>query len=185
MTKKEKIDRMRVQGITNPGRDSLYWDLKGDKTGIFYCEDKVSGLLFREILPQDTEILREMGEVAASEQMARLYGIKYPGRKMSDEEIFRIIRKNNPENGYFSIAVFDMNTADFLCIIDIESISTEEGRILLGKGKKMAQNQVMRRKIEPLVKRRLNSILIDSWVFPNGCKEKVWNGFGYKVVPIE
>ena len=185
MTKREK---MLVKGVGKFNGKSLFRDLKGYPDGIFYYEDRRTGLLFRQILPQDIEIMKEAGETAARERIINYNGQLFTSDKLSkpvsDDKILKIINDSNPSKGIFSIAVFNIKRAQFICIIDIEPIENtdeNEAKLLIG----FCKNLVTKNRYGKLVKKRFNEICIESNLFPKGCKEKVWNGYEYKLVSIE
>lgn len=176
-------DYMTVRNIGKRRGKSLYRDIKGrgkDQNGVLYYEFK--GLLYRQILEQDVEIVREARKVVASQQIftirdkktneVKLMSLDKMMKPEKDDEILEIIREMNPEEGNTSIAVFDLATKDFIAILDVETKPDTNWckagvTFTFAKGKESFREKV---------KKDFYKICKDSGLFVDGIEEVTWKG---------
>ena len=190
-------DFMTVKGIGKKEGTRLYREFNGDEEGVLYYEDKVNKLLIRQILPipQDIELVRKTRKIAAEELIVTKTDEN--GRKTittmdkvlpvdTDEEILKLIIRANPQNnddGSISITIFNMVTKEFIAILDVEPIpdtESKEAGILFT----FSRNKIIRKRYGEKVKRIINNLLKEDGMYPNGCKEVIWTGKDYVLIPI-
>ena len=126
-----KKDFMTLEGIGKENKGRIYRDYKGDTDGILYFEDKRSNLLIRQIVPiaKDVELVRSTQKIAASQYVlvdkdtSHFIPLVNVMAEYTDEELKKKIRESNPlvnEEGAMSVAIFNLKTAEFIAILDVE-----------------------------------------------------------------
>lgn len=192
-------DYMTLKGIGKKRGESLYRDWRNDNDeGILYYEDKKNGFLIRQILPieQDLQLIKFLRRNNSTQKFVFLKKQKDGKlvfskgseliKEISDKEILEHIKRANPLNnniGSISVAVFNINTKEFITMLDIEPIKKgeyEEGIIAFT----FSGNLLKKKRYEPKLKRWINELLIEKMVYPKGCKELVYYPNGQKIVPI-
>lgn len=190
---KNAKNQMIPRKIGKEIKGKIYRDIGEDGKSILYYEDKKSGLLFREVLEQDVDLVwklrKNMGNSIIIEAEEKGTGRKVYQRasdilpKESKKEVLQKIRKINPESGDFALMVFNIKTSSFICLIDIET--EEESDFKEGiVDFVFVENRMIRKQYAKLVKKRFNEICRETYLFQNGCKEIFWNGNGYSFITL-
>lgn len=188
-----KKDYMTVRGGVGPKNgDSIYRNLKkGKKEDIIFVEK--NGLVFRDILEQDVPLVQDASAAARQglnmlvrDKITGNYDVM-PAEKVyalpTEEEILKKIQSINREDGTFTLAVFAAKTKQFIAIFDVETIKDSEFTECTAQFF-FTKNKVTRQTYENKVKVAFNQLCKESWLFKNGCKEKVKNGDHYELREI-
>lgn len=185
-------DYMTVKGIKKGNKGSLYCDWPGDEDGIFYFQDKVTGFLIRQILPQDLELVKKYRLIAASQVIVskevngkKIYMSYDKIMEESDQEVLNLINEaipKNNENGDISLIVFNIKTKEFIAMLDVMQVGKSEEAVV---GFTFSTNEVIRRRSESKLKSRIKELLIDEKICKS-MKEEVWNTQkgNYELIPM-
>ena len=179
-----------IKGIGQKQGERLYREYGTNE--IFYYEDKISGLLIRQVLPQDLEIVKKARRIEVSKYFA--YKVENGQKKYiplskvlkeePDEEIKKIIEEANPdnnENGNMSLLVFNIKTKEFIALLDVIPKDEFGGKVSLGFT--FSDNKPIQKRYEFLLKEKLKAIFL-KWKLAKELYEEVLEGTLHKSVPI-
>lgn len=189
-----KKDFMTLEGIGKENKGRIYRDYKGDTDGILYFEDKRSNLLIRQIVPiaKDVELVRSTQKIAASQYVlvdkdtSHFIPLVNVMAEYTDEELKKKIRESNPlvnEEGAMSVAIFNLKTAEFIAILDVETAPNTDlkiGAITFT----FSNNIVIRKRYGKKVKKWVEKFFKEAHIYTGGCREAIFNGNEYELVPI-
>lgn len=194
-------DYMTIPGIGKKREGSVIRDLEGYDAGIVYIEDFENKFLIRQVLPipGDIELVRQTRRTSAKnnsvwiqtkdgeKRLVDIYSLLSKDFDSSDDEMKKLISNTDPDNnddGSLSLLVFYTGTKEFVAAVDVKPVSAErdEEAMLLFT---FSADQRMKRKYEKKLKRRIKDILIESGMYPQGCKEMIWNKVNYILAPIK
>lgn len=193
MTRK---DFMTLEGIGRENKGSIYRDYKGDTDGILYFEDKRNNLLIRQIVPieKDVELVRATQKISAQQYIlvdkdrTRFIPLEKVLTKESDEKLKERIRLTNPlvnDEGAMTVAIFNLKTAEFITIMDVESakdsFAGEVGAITFT----FSRNLLIRKRYGKKVRRWAEEFFKKTNIYPDGCREVIFENNRYKLIPIE
>lgn len=196
MVKMAKKDFMTLEGIGRENKGSIYRDYKGDTDGILYFEDKRNNLLIRQIVPieRDVELVRATQKISAQQYIlvdkdrTRFIPLEKVLTKESDEKLKERIRLTNPlvnDEGAMTVAIFNLKTAEFITIMDVESakdsFAGEVGAITFT----FSRNLLIRKRYGKKVRRWAEEFFKKTNIYPDGCREVIFENNGYKLIPIE
>ena len=196
MVKMAKKDFMTLEGIGKENKGSIYRDYKGDTDGILYFEDKRNNLLIRQIVPieKDVELVRATQKISAQQYIlvdkdrTRFIPLEKVLTKESDEKLKERIRLTNPlvnDEGAMTVAIFNLKTAEFITIMDVESakdsFAGEVGAITFT----FSRNLLIRKRYGKKVRRWAEEFFKKTNIYPDGCREVIFENNGYKLIPIE
>ena len=196
MVKMAKKDFMTLEGIGRENKGSIYRDYKGDTDGILYFEDKRNNLLIRQIVPieKDVELVRATQKISAQQYIlvdkdrTRFIPLEKVLTKESDEKLKERIRLTNPlvnDEGAMTVAIFNLKTAEFITIMDVESakdsFAGEVGAITFT----FSRNLLIRKRYGKKVRRWAEEFFKKTNIYPDGCREVIFENNGYKLIPIE
>ena len=196
MVKMAKKDFMTLEGIGRENKGSIYRDYKGDTDGILYFEDKRNNLLIRQIVPieKDVELVRATQKISAQQYIlvdkdrTRFIPLEKVLTKESDEKLKERIRLTNPlvnDEGALTVATFNLKTAEFITIMDVESakdsFAGEVGAITFT----FSRNLLIRKRYGKKVRRWAEEFFKKTNIYPDGCREVIFENNGYKLIPIE
>ena len=191
-----KKDFMTLEGIGRENKGSIYRDYKGDTDGILYFEDKRNNLLIRQIVPieKDVELVRATQKISAQQYIlvdkdrTRFIPLEKVLTKESDEKLKERIRLTNPlvnDEGAMTVAIFNLKTAEFITIMDVESakdsFAGEVGAITFT----FSRNLLIRKRYGKKVRRWAEEFFKKTNIYPDGCREVIFENNGYKLIPIE
>ena len=191
-----KKDFMTLEGIGRENKGSIYRDYKGDTDGILYFEDKRNNLLIRQIVPieKDVELVRATQKMSAQQYIlvdkdrTRFIPLEKVLTKESDEKLKERIRLTNPlvnDEGAMTVAIFNLKTAEFITIMDVESakdsFAGEVGAITFT----FSRNLLIRKRYGKKVRRWAEEFFKKTNIYPDGCREVIFENNGYKLIPIE
>ena len=191
-----KKDFMTLEGIGRENKGSIYRDYKGDTDGILYFEDKRNNLLIRQIVPieRDVELVRATQKISAQQYIlvdkdrTRFIPLEKVLTKESDEKLKERIRLTNPlvnDEGAMTVAIFNLKTAEFITIMDVESakdsFAGEVGAITFT----FSRNLLIRKRYGKKVRRWAEEFFKKTNIYPDGCREVIFENNGYKLIPIE
>ena len=189
----KKQDFMKVRGIGKQNGESFYRDCEGYEDGIFYWEDKPTNLLFRQVLPQDLELVRkaritEANKFVAYKQEKGTVKVSLLGQviKETDEYIKEIISKSFPESnpeGSMSLVIFNMKTGEFVALMDVVSRSCFGDDVSVGFT--FSANKVLKKRYESIVKKRVKELFEDAKITSGELKEEFFNGKDYEPIPMQ
>lgn len=194
-------DYMTIPGIGKKREGSVTRDLEGYDAGIVYIEDFENKFLIRQVLPipGDIELVRQIRRTSAKnnsvwiqtkdgrKKLVDLYSLLSKDFDSSDDEMKELISNTDPENnddGSLSLLVFYTGTKEFVATVDVKPVSAErydEAMLLFT----FSADQRMKKKYAKKLKRRIKEILIESGMYPQGCKEMIWNNVNYILAPIK
>ena len=194
MVKMAKKDFMTLEGIGKENKGRIYRDYKGDTDGILYFEEKRSNLLIRQIVPiaKDVELVRSTQKIAASQYVlvdkdtSHFIPLVNVMAEYTDEELKKKIRESNPlvnEEGAMSVAIFNLKTAEFIAILDVETAPNTDfkiGAITFT----FSNNMVIRNRYGQKIRRWTENFLRETHIYTGGCREAIFNGNEYELVPI-
>lgn len=196
MVKMAKKDFMTLEGIGKENKGRIYRDYKGDTDGILYFEDKRNNLLIRQIVPieKDVELVRATQKISAQQYIlvdkdrTRFIPLEKVLTKESDEKLKERIRLTNPlvnDEGAMTVAIFNLKTAEFITIMDVESakdsFAGEVGAITFT----FSRNLLIRKRYGKKVRRWAEEFFKKTNIYPDGCREVIFENNGYKLIPIE
>ena len=191
-----KKDFMTLEGIGKENKGRIYRDYKGDTDGILYFEDKRNNLLIRQIVPieKDVELVRATQKISAQQYIlvdkdrTRFIPLEKVLTKESDEKLKERIRLTNPlvnDEGAMTVAIFNLKTAEFITIMDVESakdsFAGEVGAITFT----FSRNLLIRKRYGKKVRRWAEEFFKKTNIYPDGCREVIFENNGYKLIPIE
>lgn len=189
-----KKDYMTVKGGIGPKVGKrIYQELKKGNSEIIYY--KYKGFLFRQILPeQDIELIKEIGKAEreackmlvrdkATGQYEVMSADKVYKQPTNDELLEKIQALNNADKGNLLILVFIEKTKEFVALLDVEMLDDSDFTECAVEYF-FTKNQVSRNRYSEVVKKYFNEICKDSWLFVNGCKEKIRRGDHYQLCEI-
>ena len=189
-----KKDFMTLEGIGKENKGSIYRDYKDDTDGILYFEDKRNNLLIRQIVPiaKDVELVRSTQKIAASQYVlidkdtSHFIPLVNVMAEYTDEELKKKIRESNPlvnEEGAMTVAIFNLKTREFLVILDVETAPNTDlkiGAITFT----FSNNIVIRKRYGKKVKKWVEKFFKEAHIYTGGCREAIFNGNEYELVPI-
>ena len=189
-----KKDFMTLEGIGKENKRRIYRDYKGDTDGILYFEDKRNNLLIRQIVPiaKDVELVRSTQKIAASQYVlidkdtSHFIPLVNVMAEYTDEELKKKIRESNPlvnEEGAMTVAIFNLKTREFLVILDVETAPNTDlkiGAITFT----FSNNIVIRKRYGKKVKKWVEKFFKEAHIYTGGCREAIFNGNEYELVPI-
>ena len=189
-----KKDFMTLEGIGKENKRRIYRDYKGDTDGILYFEDKRNNLLIRQIVPiaKDVELVRSTQKIAASQYVlidkdtSHFIPLVNVMAEYTDEELKKKIRESNPlvnEEGAMTVAIFNLKTREFLVILDVETAPNTDlkiGAITFT----FSNNIVIRKRYGKKVKKWIEKFFKEAHIYTGGCREAIFNGNEYELVPI-
>ena len=179
-----------IKGIGQKEGDRLY--RKYGTSEIFYYEDKRSGLLIRQVLPQDVELVKKARRIEIKKYLA--YKVENGQKKYCplsdivkeepDEQIKKIIEESNPDNndkGDMSLLVFNLKTKEFIALLD--AIPDDEFGKKIRLGITFSDNKPIQKRYETLLKEKIKAIFLE-WKLAKELYEEVLEGTLHKSVPI-
>ena len=189
-----KKDFMTLEGIGKENKGRIYRDYKGDTDGILYFEDKRNNLLIRQIVPiaKDVELVRSTQKIAASQYVlvdkdtSHFIPLVNVMAEYTDEELKKKIRESNPlvnEEGAMSVAIFNLKTAEFIAILDVETAPNTDFKIWAITFT-FSNNMVIRNRYGQKIRRWTEKFLKETHIYTGGCREAIFNGNEYELVPI-
>lgn len=189
-----KKDFMTLEGIGKENKGRIYRDYKGDTDGILYFEDKRNNLLIRQIVPiaKDVELVRSTQKIAASQYVlvdkdtSHFIPLVNVMAEYTDEELKKKIRESNPlvnEEGAMSVAIFNLKTAEFIAILDVETAPNTDFKIEAITFT-FSNNMVIRNRYGQKIRRWTEKFLKETHIYTGGCREAIFNGNEYELVPI-
>ena len=202
MVKMAKKDFMTLEGIGKENKGSIYRDYKDDTDGILYFEDRRNNLLIRQIVPiaKDVELVRSTQKIAASQYVlvdkdtSHFIPLVNVMAEYTDEELKKKIRESNPlvnEEGAMSVAIFNLKTAEFIAILDVEPAKPsvdEIEEIFKGIGAitfTFSRNLVIRKRYGQKVRRWVEEFFKENNIYPLGCCEVIFENNENKLIPID
>lgn len=188
-------DVMTLEGIGKENKGSIYRDYKNDTTGILYYEDKKNNLLIRQILPiaKDIQLVRETRKndvrlhILVSEDKKILIPFEGVVREYSDDELKEIIRKANPlvnGEGAISVAIFNLKTKEFITILDVETVILDTGEEVGALTFLFSGNLMIRKRYGKKIRRWADNFFREAHIYTGGCREAIFNGKEYELIPI-
>ena len=189
-----KKDFMTLEGIGKENKGRIYRYYKDDTDGILYFEDKRNNLLIRQIVPiaKDVELVRSTQKIAASQYVlidkdtSHFIPLVNVMAEYTDEELKKKIRESNPlvnEEGAMTVAIFNLKTREFLVILDVETAPNTDlkiGAITFT----FSNNIVIRKRYGKKVKKWVEKFFKEAHIYTDGCREAIFNGNEYELVPI-
>lgn len=189
-----KKDYMTVKrGIGPKIGKGIYRELKKGNTEIIYY--KYKGFLFRQIiLEQDMELIKEIGKAEreackmlvrdkATGQYEVMSADKVYKQPTNDELLEKIQALNNADKGNLLILVFIEKTKEFVALLDVEMLDDSDFTECAVEYF-FTKNQVTQKRYSLMVKKYFDEICRKSWLFANGCKEKIWSVDHYQLCEI-
>lgn len=185
-------DYMTVKGGVGPkDGERIYRDLKKEDKDIIYIQYK--GLLFRDILDQDVDLIREANRgfreactMLVRDQKTGQFQLMSADKiydPPTDKEILERIRGIDREKGKCSIAVFEHKTKQFIALLDVETLENTEFKECAVEFM-FAKNKLIQRAWGNKVKKYFVEICKESGLFINGCVEKINHGDHYQLREI-
>ena len=189
-----KKDFMTLEGIGKENKGRIYRDYKGDTDGILYFEDRRNNLLIRQIVPiaKDVELVRSTQKIAASQYVLidkdanHFIPLVNVMAQYTDEELKEKIRESDPlvnDEGAMTVAIFNLKTREFLVILDVETAPNTDlkiGAITFT----FSNNIVIRKRYGKKVKKWVEKFFKEAHIYTGGCREAIFNGNEYELVPI-
>lgn len=175
------MEGMTVRGGIGPKKKDSIWRLvkKTEEEIIYY---KYKGFLFRSILEQDYSLVldaceaeRKSCRILVRDKNSNEYKVMPADeiyQKPTESEIVKRI-KSLREEDKIALAVFVEKTKEFVAIIEIETLEGSEFTegVIEFFG---CKNKVTRNRYGKIVRKYLNEICMESWLYVNGLKEKKW-----------
>ena len=194
MVKMAKKDFMTLEGIGKENKGSIYRDYKDDTDGILYFEDRRNNLLIRQIVPiaKDVELVRNTQKIAArqyiliSKDKTHFISLDKVMAEYTDEELKKKIRESNPlvnGEGAMTVAIFNLKTKEFIAILDIEEAQNTDGKIGAITFT-FSNNMLVRKRYGKNVRKGVEKFLKETHIYTGGCREAIFNGNEYELVPI-
>lgn len=194
MVKMAKKDFMTLEGIGKENKGSIYRNYKDDTDGILYFEDRRNNLLIRQIVPiaKDVELVRSTQRIAAqqyvlvSKDRRQFISLDKVMAEYTDEELKKKIRESNPlvnGEGAMTVAIFNLKTKEFIAILDIEEAQNTDGKIGAITFT-FSNNMVIRNRYGQKIRRWTEKFLKETHIYTGGCREAIFNGNEYELVPI-
>lgn len=189
-----KKDFMTLEGIGKENKGSIYRNYKDDTDGILYFEDRRNNLLIRQIVPiaKDVELVRSTQRIAAqqyvlvSKDRRQFISLDKVMAEYTDEELKKKIRESNPlvnGEGAMTVAIFNLKTKEFIAILDIEEAQNTDGKIGAITFT-FSNNMVIRNRYGQKIRRWTEKFLKETHIYTGGCREAIFNGNEYELVPI-
>lgn len=189
-----KKDFMTLEGIGRKNKGSIYRNYKDDTDGILYFEDKRNNLLIRQIVPtaKDVELVKNTQKIAArqyflvSKDKTHFISLDKVMAEYTDEELKRKIRESNPlvnEEGAMSVAIFNLKTKEFIAILDVEEAQNTDGKIGAITFT-FSNNMIIRKRYGNKIRKWVENLFKEQHIYTGGCREVVFNGNEYELLPI-